>query len=533
MQFGSVLTGLLGGLALFLYGMERLTTSLNSVAGSKLQATLDWATRNVVWGALTGAILTAILQSSSLTTVLCVGFISAGLMNLRQAVGVIVGANIGTTITAQVISLDVAALALPIVTAGIFLRFLSRSDWQRHAATVLFGVGMLFYGMELMSQATEPLRTHPPFIEGMKSLDRAWLGILVGAAFTALVQSSSATTGIVIVLGSQNFLSLEAAIALVLGANVGSCVTAVLAAWSRGAVARQAAAVHVVFNTSGALLWWALLSPLTRLTTLVSGAEIARQIANAHTIFNLSNGVIFMLLSRPVAEFVERWIPEEPEPDKMAAQPFYLDPGHLRIPSMALGRVRLELLHMGELAVQSVQWAGDSKTALKYAKGVHELQQEIVEYTRQIPRGEMSVEDQLAFETVLVVGDSLDYVALAVEELVHAEQLLGEKAFLSQVEPLHKIVIESLEQSLASLKEPELAEVVRERKETIRAARDEAMHTVLELLNSKRPGAAERYRHRAAVIDELRRVYYLATHIARAVQKEFVAEDSADEPKLP
>ena len=521
MQFGSVLTGLLGGLALFLYGMERLTTSLNSVAGSKLQATLDWATRNVVWGALTGAALTALLQSSSLTTVLCVGFISAGLMSLRQAVGVIVGANIGTTITAQVISLDVAALALPIVTAGIFLRILSRNDWQRQAATVLFGVGMLFYGMELMSQATEPLRSHPPFIEAMKSLNQAWVGILVGAAFTALVQSSSAKTGIVIVLGSQGLLSLEAAVALVLGANVGSCVTAVMAAWNRGAVARQAAAVHVVFNTSGAFLWWVLLSPLTRLTTLVSGDDMARQIANAHTIFNLSNGIIFVLLSQPLADLVERWIPEEPEPDKMAAKPFYLDPGHLPIPSLALGRVRLELLHMGELAVHAVQSADDGRAALDYARGVHDLQKEIVEYTRQIPRSEMSVGDQLAFETVLVVADSLDYVALAVEELVHAERLLGEKAFLSKVERLHRLVVESLQQALASLKEPGLAEVVRERKELIRAARDEAMHTVLELLNSERPGASERYRHRAAVIDELRRVYYLATHIARAVQKEW------------
>ena len=195
MEIGPVVSGLLGGIALFLYGLDRMTASLNTVAGSRMQEFLARATASPLRGAFTGALLTAVLQSSSLTTVLCVGFISAGLMNLRQAVGVIVGANVGTTITAQVIAFDVSAIALPLITIGVGCRFLARSSWQKHLGTVFLGIGLVFYGMELMTDATAPLRTYQPFVETMRSLDQAWLGILAGAAFTALVQSSSATSG--------------------------------------------------------------------------------------------------------------------------------------------------------------------------------------------------------------------------------------------------------------------------------------------------------------------------------------------------
>lgn len=515
MQIGSILLGLVGGLAFFLHGLEKLTSSLNSVAGPRLQSLLSAATRNVFWGALSGAILTALLQSSSLTTVLCVGFISAGLLNLRQAVGVIVGANIGTTVTAQLISLDLSALALPVVSLGIFLRLLARSARVRNLATVVFGLGLIFYGMELMTQATDPLRDYEPFIEGMKGLNRAWVGVLVGACFTALVQSSSATTGLVIVLGSQGFLTLPAAVAVVLGANVGSCVTAVVAAWSRGIVARQAAGVHVIFNVVGALVWWLLLDQLVWLSLALSGPDQARQIANAHTIFNVSNGLVFMMLAGKLAALVERLLPVPQAPDHLETRPLYLDPAHLTVPTMAMERVRLELNHLGQLALEVMR--GDQPEEL--VDSLLPIHDAIVDYSRQVPREALSGEDYETLQELLLACNSLEHVGIALRELLDAERQLGTSPFLPEVEQYHRLVTTSLEQAVLSLASPDKAAQVREAKGQVRAYRDEAMRIAMDHLESKRPGATERYRHRVTVVDALRRIYYLASHIARAVQK--------------
>jgi phosphate:Na+ symporter len=516
MEVGPIITGLLGGIALFLYGMERMTASLNSVAGAKMQGFLARATSSPLRGAMTGAGLTAVLQSSSLTTVLCVGFISAGLMNLRQAVGVIVGANVGTTITAQVIAFNAEAVALPLVTLGVVLRLMSKTRWQKHLGSVLFGIGLVFYGMELMSTATEPLRSYGPFVETMKSLDQAWLGILAGAAFTALVQSSSATTGLVIVLASQSLVSLEAAIALVLGANVGSCITAVVAAWKGGVVARQAAAVHVIFNVAGALVWWILLNPLVRLTQHISGTDVARQVANAHTLFNVLNAVVALLLSSWLARLVERLLPA---PSSLSSddKPLYLDPTYLSIPSMALERVRLELGHLGGHAVEAARSVDSPEKALKDIEHITSIQEAIVEYISQISREEMSEEDSHLMKAFLVVSDSLESVGLTVHELIQCEEQLGGKPFLPTVRPFYEIVVECLERSVRSLSDPEIARKVRQNKKLIRELRDESMRLAMQHLDSQRPGVGTRYRYRASVVDELRRIYYLASHISKAV----------------
>lgn len=516
MEIGPVVSGLLGGIALFLYGLDRMTASLNTVAGSRMQEFLARATASPLRGAFTGALLTAVLQSSSLTTVLCVGFISAGLMNLRQAVGVIVGANVGTTITAQVIAFDVSAIALPLITIGVGCRFLARSSWQKHLGTVFLGIGLVFYGMELMTDATAPLRTYQPFVETMRSLDQAWLGILAGAAFTALVQSSSATTGLVIVLAAQSLVSLEAAIALVLGANVGSCITAVVAAWGRSAVARQAAAVNVVFNVTGALFWWLLLNPLILLTHAVSGDDVARQVANAHTIFNVSNALVALTFSSWLAGLVERLVPIPPS-SGMEERPLFLDQAFLSIPSMALERVRLELNHLGERAVQAVRLIGDSSQAAEEVERLTAIQEQIVDYTRQISREEMTEEEAHLFEVFLVVADSLEGVGVSVSDLLSYEERLGGRSFLPELTELRELVVDCLEKAVQSISRPELAREVRGRKESVRALRDEAMRKAMGHLDSSRPGVAGRYRHRSGVVDELRRIYYLASHVSRVV----------------
>ncbi|MCA9778083.1 MAG: Na/Pi cotransporter family protein [Candidatus Eremiobacteraeota bacterium] len=517
-ELGPLITGLLGGIALFLHGMESLTSSLSSVAGGRMQTFLGRVTSSPLRGAMAGAILTAILQSSSLTTVLCVGFISAGLMNLRQAVGVIVGANVGTTITAQVIAFDAQAIALPLVALGVALRLISRNRWQKHFGSVALGIGLVFYGMELMATATEPLRDYEPFVEMLQSLNQAWIGILLGAAFTALVQSSSATTGLVIVLASQSFLTLEAAIALVLGANIGSCITAVVAAWNSGPVARQAAAVHVVFNVLGAAFWWVFLTPLGTLSKWASGPDIARQVANAHTIFNLSNAVVALLFSSALARLVERLLPAAAKPE-IDDKPLFLDPSYLSWPSMALERVRLELGHLGEHAVQSVHNLENSSEALKQVKRMTPIQEAIVDYIRQLSRGEMNDEESHLVEYYLVVCDSLESVGVTVQELVEWEEKLEKTPFLPSVRPLRELVEDSLSQSIRSLSHPELAREVRERKPHVRELRDDSLRKAMEHLDSQRPGVVGRYRFRSGVVEDLRRIYYLASHISKAVLK--------------
>ena len=517
-ELGPLLTGLLGGIALFLHGMESMTSSLSSVAGGRMQSFLGRVTSSPLRGALAGAGLTAILQSSSLTTVLCVGFISAGLMNLRQAVGVIVGANVGTTVTAQMIAFDAQAIALPLVTLGVALRLISRTRWQKHLGSVALGIGLVFYGMELMATATEPLRDYKPFLEMLHSLNQAWLGILAGAALTALVQSSSATTGLVIVLASQSFLTLEAAIALVLGANIGSCITAVVAAWTSGPVARQAAAVHVIFNVLGAAFWWIFLSPLGTLSEWISGPDIARQVANAHTIFNLSNAVVALFFASTLARLVERLLPAAAKPE-IDDKPLFLDPSYLALPSMALERVRLELGHLGEHAVQSVHSLENSSEALQQVKRMTLIQEAIVDYIRQLSREEMNDQESHLVEYYLVVCDSLESVGVTVQELVEWEEKLDNTPFLPSVRPFRELVEDSLSQSVRSLSNPELAREVRERKQHIRELRDESLRKAMEHLDSQRPGVVGRYRFRSGVVEDLRRIYYLASHISKAVLK--------------
>ena len=225
----TMIMGLFGGLALFLYGMEKMADALKAVAGERLKSVLAKLTTNRVTGALTGAFVTAIIQSSSVTTVLVVGFITAEVMSFSQAVGVIFGTNIGTTITAQIIAFKVTKYALLLISVGFGMLFIGNKERMKQYGAMVMGLGLIFFGMGVMSNAMKPLQSYQPFLDLMAHMDNPILGILTAACFTGLVQSSSATTGIVIVMASQGFITLTAGIALIFGANVGTCITALLA----------------------------------------------------------------------------------------------------------------------------------------------------------------------------------------------------------------------------------------------------------------------------------------------------------------
>ena len=338
LQAGMMTVGLFGGLALFLYGMEQMTEALKAAAGRGLQSILARLTTNRFSGALIGALVTAVIQSSSVTTVLVVGFVSAGLMTLNQSIGVILGANIGSTVTAQIIAFNVTRYSLLIVAVGFAMTFIGQRERVKQYGHIFFGFGLLFLGMGIMSEAMAPLRSYPPFLTLMAQMANPLLGIAVGAVFTALVQSSAATTGIVIVIASQGFVPLTAGIALALGANIGTCVTAMLATIGKPRAALRAAAVHVLFNVVGVLLWFGFIGQLAQLTRILSplhpeltglarlAAETPRQIANANTLFNLVNTLLFIGFTPWIGQLVSRIFPDRSRrEDQPLIVPKYLD----------------------------------------------------------------------------------------------------------------------------------------------------------------------------------------------------------------
>ncbi len=359
LELGVLVTQLGGGLALFLYGMRQMTESLKIVAGSGMKNLLARLTVNRFAAAIAGAIVTAVVQSSSVTTVLVVGFISAGLLSLSQSIGVILGANIGTTVTAQIIAFQVYKYGLLMIAVGFFTEILARNERLRQWGTVVMGLGLIFFGMELMSIATGPLRQWPPFIDLMRNMQDPLLSIAIGAAFTALVQSSSATTGIVIVLASQGLITLETGIGLILGANIGTCVTAFISAIGRPREALQAAWAHIIFNVAGVLLWVFFIAQFADVVRSISPVsenlsgidrmltDTPRQIANAHTIFNLGNLLVFIWFTGPLSRLLNRIVPPRAVP--AGIKPLYLDALYLEQPALALDQVRRELLRLGEM----------------------------------------------------------------------------------------------------------------------------------------------------------------------------------------
>ena len=356
--------GLLGGLALFLFGMEQMSDALKSALGNQMKTLLAKLTTNRFTGAMTGAFVTAVVQSSSVTTVLVVGFVSAGMMSMSQSIGVIIGANVGTTVTAQIVAFKVEEAALWMIAIGFLTLFTAKQERIKHYGSMLMGLGLIFFGMSLMGDAMNPLRSYEPFLHLMTEMDRPLLAIIVGALFTALVQSSSATTAIVITMAGQGLITLEAGIALAFGANIGTCITAQLAALGKPREALQAAMVHLVFNVGGVLIWLPFISVLAGWVVGISptqpelegtarlAAEVPRQIANAHTAFNLINTVIFIGFTGYMARLVERMVPVKVEEEKVIIRPKFLDDTLIETPALALQRVQLEAARMGEIVQQ-------------------------------------------------------------------------------------------------------------------------------------------------------------------------------------
>ncbi len=344
--------GLMGGLALFLFGMELMSEGMKKTAGNQMRAILAALTTNRVFGLFLGAFVTMVIQSSSATTVMLVSFVQAGLMSFVQAMGVILGADIGTTITAQMIAFKLTDYALLMIAIGFAIRMIGKTETTKHIGEAILGFGILFFGMKMMSDAMKPLRTYPHFIDMLKGLENPLLGVLVGAAFTALVQSSSAFTGIIIVLAQQNLITLEAGIPMIFGANIGTCVTAGLASIGTSREAKRVAMAHVLFKISGVCLfifWIPTFADLIRMIAAEFGSGTARQIANAHTIFNVSLALVFLPFTHLFARLIMKVLPEEEVVKEMKITTWHLDEKSITTPGIAIDLARTELARMANI----------------------------------------------------------------------------------------------------------------------------------------------------------------------------------------
>lgn len=307
--------GLLGGLALFLYGMQMMSAGLESVAGNKMKSILEKLTSNRFLGVAVGAIITAVIQSSSATTVMVVGFVNSGMMQLNQAVWIIMGANIGTTITGQLIALDVGAIAPLIAFVGVALVVFAKNERVQFIGEIIAGLGILFVGMNMMGDAMVPLRDYPPFINLMTRFSNPLVGIFAGMIFTAIIQSSSASVGILQALALSGLISFPDAVFVLFGQNIGTCITAILASIGTERSAKRTTIIHLSFNIIGTAIFTiiCLITPLTDYVADFSGGNISRQIANMHTLFNVATTILLIPFGNYLAKFATRILPEKEE----------------------------------------------------------------------------------------------------------------------------------------------------------------------------------------------------------------------------
>ncbi len=395
----TMIFGLAGGLALFLYGIRILSNGLQKIAGRKMKDVLEKVTGNRLKGVASGAVTTAAVQSSSLTTVTLVCFVNSGLISLRNAVPVIMGAEIGTTITAQLVAFKIGAFSLPVIAVGFLLFTIGRNK-HKYTGHIILGFGLLFLGMNTMSAGVAPLKTDPYLMGILTSFgDVPILGVLAGAVFTGLIQSSSATSGLVIALGMEGAIGLMPAISIILGANIGTCITVIIASAGMSLSGKRTAAVHAMFNVLGVMILLPLIVPFSSLVAMTSD-DLPRQIANAHALFNISMTALFLPFAGAFTGIVMRIVPGKDVSIRRGVQ--FLDDNVMKTPSVALSLAMKETMGMAHITTRMIDRCkkalieGDEKSidiVCMKEEVVDELYKEISKYLTKISETDMS-EDQ-------------------------------------------------------------------------------------------------------------------------------------------
>ena len=544
LEYGEILMTLFGGLAIFLFGMEQLDNALKRVAGARMKKILATLTTNRFTGVFTGTVVTAIFQSSSVTTVLVVGFVSAGLMNLIQSIGVIMGANIGTTITAQIVAFKVTHYALWMVAIGFLFYFAGRKEKVKQFGLMFVGLGLVFFGVSLMGSATKPLRSYGPFIELMQQMENPLLGILVAAVFTEIIQSSSATTGIIIVLASQGLITLEAGIALAFGANIGTCITALLASIGRPRPAVQAAVVHVIFNIAGVVLWFFFIPQLASLVTWLSpsypelsgadrmAAETPRQIANAHTLFNVINTAIFIWFVTPFAKLVEFLIPERPAVRPVADEPRYLDAILLETPTVALEQVRSELGRLGQITSAMTHRALDEastgtseslRALVKMDDDVDALHQAIITYLEKLAQQQLLVQQSVQLSNFMAAANYIENIGnrIKINIITAGTDRVSHNAHFSEgtyqlLKAIDDKVVWAVDAAIEALAKnnPALGQQVIDERPAFKELLNQAEERLSYRMTAPEPNRTILFHIEFEIIEYHERIYYFAERIA-------------------
>lgn len=429
---------LLGGLGLFLYGMNLMAEGLQKSAGDKLKKIVEKLTSNTVMGVLVGTVVTAIIQSSSAATVMVVGFVNAGIMSLSQAIGVIMGANIGTTVTAQLVSFKLEAIAPVALGIGIILYLFSKKEKTKELATILLGFGILFTGMEFMKDAVKPLAEYEGFRRALIYFgEHQFLGIIAGFAITGIIQSSSASMGMLIALASQGLIPLSSALPILYGDNIGTCVTSLLSSIGASRNAKRAATMHLTFNIIGTLIFVLILNyPISALVKWLDPTDAARQIANAHTIFNVVNVLILLPFAKYIVKIVLKIMPITEEESEATAATKYLDERIIQTPSIALGNTVKEVSRMGQKANKALEYSMNSlinksmtdvEKTEKYEEHVNMLQKEILNYLLKLSKSPLNDEERNKVDLLFNTVNDIERVSDHAENISELSRLAIEK----------------------------------------------------------------------------------------------------------
>lgn len=429
---------LLGGLGLFLYGMNLMAEGLQKSAGDKLKKIVEKLTSNTVMGVLVGTVVTAIIQSSSAATVMVVGFVNAGIMSLSQAIGVIMGANIGTTVTAQLVSFKLEAIAPVALGIGIILYLFSKKEKTKELATILLGFGILFTGMEFMKDAVKPLAEYEGFRRALIYFgEHQFLGIIAGFAITGIIQSSSASMGMLIALASQGLIPLSSALPILYGDNIGTCVTSLLSSIGASRNAKRAATMHLTFNVIGTLIFVLILNyPISALVKWLDPTDAARQIANAHTIFNVVNVLILLPFAKYIVKIVLKIMPITEEESEATAATKYLDERIIQTPSIALGNTVKEVSRMGQKANKALEYSMNSlinksmtdvEKTEKYEEHVNMLQKEILNYLLKLSKSPLNDEERNKVDLLFNTVNDIERVSDHAENISELSRLAIEK----------------------------------------------------------------------------------------------------------
>ena len=442
MNISGMVLGLIGGLGLFLYGMTLMSDSLEKAAGAKLRGILELFTKNRYVGIIVGVVFTAIIQSSSAATVMVVSFVNAGLMTLYQAIGVIYGANIGTTVTSQLVSFNLSQYAPVFIMAGVLMLMIFKNPTVKKAGEVVIGFGILFLGISTMSSSMGALKELPAIQNLFMSLDNRFFALLLGLVITAIVQSSSVTVSIVLLLAQQGLLPLKICFFIILGCNIGACMSAMLASLSGKKNAKRAALIHLLFNIIGSIIMAVILligsNWIEALIMHISGGNLGRCVANTHTIFKVFQVIILMPFMSWIVKLTYLIVPGEDNDVEDEYEMKYIGDGDRLSSATAIPQVCSEISHMGEIAIGNLEKALDAllikddkaaKEVFEIEKRIDYMNKEITDYLVKANQISLPVGDRKKLGALFHVvsdiervGDHAENIAEDVEKLIDMKE---------------------------------------------------------------------------------------------------------------